>query len=158
MQIPYKRFSVRLSGMLATPAVPFLAVAASAQTYCDNKTITELMDSATGYNVIDERNNTTATVIKGTGEADLILLQDNGVTVKGKAGHDCIIGGVGADTIKGGQGDDTIYGGGGNEILRGGPRDDILDGGVGDDLIRGGDGNDEIDGQEGDDILQGRLR
>ena len=92
-------------------------------TYCkENLTIYELIAS-NNYNVIDERDSS-KTKITGTNTDDLILVHDNGATVKGKKGSDCIIGGAGADDLRGNKGNDWLHGDENDRRIAGGQGND----------------------------------
>lgn len=121
--------------------------------YCDNKSISQLLSSGT-YNIIDNRGGPSKN-LKGTKNADLFLLGDNGDKVQGRDGDDCIIGGSGNDKIKGGKGLDQIFGQGGADKIGGGQGNDKIFSGDGDDKITGGKDNDTIDGGQGADKLHG---
>ena len=121
--------------------------------YCDDKTIGQLLSSGT-YNIIDNRGGPSKN-LKGTKNADLFLLGDNGDKVEAKDGNDCVIGGAGNDKIKGGKGLDQIFGQGGNDKIGGGQGNDKIFSGDGDDKVTGGKDNDIISGGAGKDKLHG---
>ena len=124
------------------------------ETFCDNKTIPELISSGT-YNVIDNRDGSLGGVIFGTDSRDLILASDGGDKVLGDGGADCIIGGDGPDNLIGGNGDDKIFSQGGIDKLFGQNGKDRLFGGDDRDIISGGAHNDRIFGDDGNDVLNG---
>ncbi|AJZ75402.2 beta strand repeat-containing protein [Candidatus Nitrosotenuis cloacae] len=121
--------------------------------YCDNMTIEQLISSGV-YTVMDNRGGLSKN-LKGTKNADLILLGNNGDKVEAKDGNDCVIGGAGNDKIKGGKGNDQIFGQGGADKIGGGQGNDKIYSGDGDDKVTSGKDNDTIDGGNGADKLHG---
>jgi len=122
--------------------------------FCDDMTIDELLTGGLYANIIDNRNNPSAT-LTGSADPDLIIAGNLGDTLVGLGGNDCLIGGSGNDTIQGRGGLDQIFGQGGNDSIGGGGRDDIIYGGAGDDTINGRNGDDTLIGDAGNDILNG---
>lgn len=136
-------------GLVTITIVPISTI----QLYCDNMSIEQLLSSGT-YNVIDNRGGPSKN-LKGTKNADLILLGNNGDKVEAKDGNDCIIGGMGDDKIKGGKGNDQIFGQGGADKIGGGQGSDKIYSGDGNDKVTSGKDNDTIDGGKGADKLHG---
>lgn len=102
--------------------------------------------------------------VDGTDQADRLVGDGNGNTLKGGAGNDILRGKGGDDTLEGGTGHDNLRSGDGVDALNGGDGNDvllalggadILDGGAGDDFLYGGRDDDELLGQGGNDILHG---
>jgi len=132
--------------------------------FCDQMSISELINSGNYANVVDNRQDSSAQIVDGTDKKDLYLASSHGDTFIGKGGNDCIIGGEGNDNLQGRGGDDQLYGRGGddnlvgnseNDNLLGGDGDDTLAGGPGNDWLHGGPGNDTLLGRDGDDNLRG---
>ena len=121
--------------------------------YCNSMTLAQLMASGK-YNIINKMFSSDSN-IKGTNNADLIIVGNNGPTIDGKAGDDCIIGGTGNDIILGQAGNDIMYGNGGNDEIRGGENKDLIHGGPGNDELHGGSGHDTIHGESGADEIHG---
>ena len=106
-------------------------------------------------------------LFKGTGNADVICINANNVTVEALGGNDMVIDngegntinlGDGTDEYNGTNGDGSeVDGGAGNDELTGTPGDDDLSGGLGDDTIIGGEGNDTLSGGGGADALSGNA-
>jgi len=112
-------------------------------------------------------------IVRGTAEADSILVDDGYVTVNGagvaytgfealvvraRAGDDyveVVDGDYPPLTIKGGAGADVIYGGDGPDVIEGGRGDDIIYGFGGNDRLFGGPGDDELYGGPGHDTIIG---
>lgn len=105
--------------------------------YCDGMTLAQLMASGK-YNIINKMFRFES-IIKGTNSADLIIAGNNGPTIEGRGGDDCIIGGAGDDQMWGLGGPDTIYGDAGDDTLYGGPGIDAIYGGPGTDIIESGE-------------------
>ena len=94
-------------------------------------------------------------VLKGTAQADLVLVDGGSAAVKVLAGlgsDSLILWNVGQVTAFGGSGNDTIRSGNGNDRLLGGAGDDALYGGLGNDTLDGGAGNDIYVLEPGDDL------
>ena len=137
---------------------PSLQLSEPTETFCNDMTIEQLMNSSLEYNVIDNRTGTIqGAKLFGTAGNDLILASDGGDTIRAQAGDDCIIGGSGDDRIRAGGGADIIYGGLGDDFLAGKKGNDIIYGGTGSDQIVGNHGNDTIYGQDGDDAIRGGV-
>ncbi len=136
-------------GLVTITIVPISSVLL----YCDNMTIEQLISSGI-YTVMDNRGGPSKN-LKGTKNADLILLGNNGDKVEAKDGNDCVIGGADNDKIKGGKGNDQIFGQGGADKIGGGQGNDKIYSGDGDDEVTSGKDNDTIDGGNGADKLHG---
>ena len=121
--------------------------------YCDDMTLAQLMASGR-YNVINKMFSSESS-IAGTGAADLIIAGDNGPTIEGRGGNDCIIGGAGDDQLLGLGGDDMIFGNGGDDTMRGGPGADQMWGQDGADTMYGGKSGDTMHGGAGEDTMHG---
>ena len=102
----------------------------------------------------------------GSGHADTLTADDDGMDFQGFDGNDRLTGGDSGDVLEGDAGNDILTGGPGGDVLEGGPGGDVLEGGPGNDTLTGGadddsfvfnsgDGNDVITDfskTEGDDI------
>jgi len=123
------------------------------KTYCNDMTIPELISSGI-YTIFDNRGGPKTPLI-GTSGPDLMMQGDNGGTVSGREGDDCLIGGPEGDLMVGGDDNDMIFGRDGNDLIDGGNGQDIIHGGNGIDSIFGSGGVDTIYGEQGNDSLHG---
>ena len=131
-------FSIALGLIVAGLFAP---TSSSATELCMGKTIT--IDSS-------------ARTIRGTNNADVIMVRGTGShTVNSLGGNDVICGSPGADTIDGGTGNDIIVGGLGNDRITGGAGNDTLKGNEGNDTLNGVAGKDVLHGEAGNDKLDG---
>src|SRR3546814_20632472 len=58
---------------------------------------------------------TAGLIVEGSGDDDVVVLDDTGQTARGNGGDDTLIGGAGDDVLVGGAGSDSIEGGAGGD-------------------------------------------
>ena len=86
---------------------------------------------------------------------NLVVMNGQGVLVKGQYLDNAISGHDGADTIFGFDGNDSLRGGGGKDELWGGDGDDVIDGGLLADRMIGGTGDDTfVVDDAGDQVIE----
>jgi PKD repeat protein len=95
-----------------------VAGAATQDTYCDGRTIEQLIASGQ-YKVFDGRAGQKK-ALTGSAGKDLLIAGTAGSVIRALGGNDCIIGGQGNDVILAGAGDDQVFGNGGKDRIDGG--------------------------------------
>ena len=93
--------------------------------------------------------------IRGSDDAELIILGAGHDYVRAKDGGDDVYAGTGNDKVFGELGGDVLFGEDGRDRLYGGDDDDFLDGGDGRDFLSGDAGNDTVEGGADRDTVKG---
>lgn len=96
-------------------------------------------------------------VVRGTGGADVVAIEDAGHVVLAGRGDDIVCGSAGADTVSGQGGADLVLAGAGGDHVSGGAGADEISGQAGSDHLSGGAGADRLTGGAGVDVQNGQA-
>jgi Ca2+-binding RTX toxin-like protein len=99
----------------------------------------------------------TGETLRGTDANDLIKGEKGNDRIVGKGGNDCLKGGAGKDTMRGQGGKDVLSGNAGRDVLTGENGNDKLRGQAGNDKLKGARDNDKLNGGKGKDRLNGGV-